>query len=240
MKKANWTDIILISVLFVLFSYSALFAEPVPLEQAHKAAFTFLSMRNVPLQEGPRALSVPGQDTRLSSVEARGPAITAKGQTAGRGLTLAGFREIRSDDGAVLAYIAELSPRGFVATSADTDIRPIVAYSFKNSFPPDEDRKNPLYRLLKEDMKLRAKALAEYDQFKTMENNNLWNSYARQDTRQSARVPTEQGPGDTFQQWPQENTTSTGGWLETAWHQELWAVWRRRWHRWSIIISNVM
>jgi len=68
-------------------------------------------------------------------------------------------------------------------------------------------------------MKLRAKALAEYDQFKTMENNDLWNFYAHEDTRQSARVPTEQGPGDTFQQWPQENTTSTGGWLETAWDQ---------------------
>jgi hypothetical protein len=65
--------------------------------------------------------------------------------------------------------------------------------------------------MLKADMKLRAKALAEYEQFNTAENRKLWNLYAGENAPDAA--------GETFIQWPQENTTSTGGWLETVWDQ---------------------
>ena len=178
-----------------LFLYSTSLAEPVSVEQARKAADTFLKLKHVPQRKELRLLSIKG--------EQKAPVIES---------TPASLKEIRGDDGAVLAYITELEPRGFIATSADTDITPIVAYSFKNSFPGDEDKNNPLYRLLKEDMKLRTKALTEYDRSKKTENNNLWNLYANEDTADSV--------SRTFQQWPEEGTTSTGGWLQTAWHQE--------------------
>jgi len=212
MKKANWTGQIVTSALFVLFSSCpVLMAEPVRLEQAQKAAFAFLGTRNVPLWRGPRALSVPVE---------RDLSITATDKTTYTGLTLAGFREIRSDDGTILAYVAELSPRGFVATSADTDITPIVAYSFRSSFPPEQDRKNPLCRLLKEDMKQRLSLVSRDPGHGTRaENNNLWNFYVHEDTGQSAGYREVVSVSDTFQQWPQKNTTPTGGWLETAWHQ---------------------
>jgi hypothetical protein len=186
---------IVTSIALCLLSCSAVMAEPVRIEQAQKVTDTFLRSRNAQARKGFEILSV-----------------IAEGRAAETGPALAGFREIRGDDGTVLAYIAELEPRGFIATSADTDITPIVAYSFRSSFPADEDKDNPLYRLLKEDMRLRAKALAEYDQSKTKENNNLWNVYANGNGGDSA--------SDTFQQWPEENTTSTGGWLETTWDQE--------------------
>jgi len=177
-----------------LFFCSLSLAEPVNVEQVRKASDTFLTLQRVRQRKGLRLFSIQGE------------------QEAPVGeLTAAGLREIRGDDGAVLAYVAELEPRGFIVTSADTDITPVIAYSFKSSFPGDEDRKNPLCRLLKEDMKLRAKALAEYDEFKKMENNNLWNIYANGDAGHSLRA--------TLQQWPEENTTSTGGWLETTWDQ---------------------
>lgn len=135
---------IVTSITLCLFSYSVLMAEPVRFEHAQKAAETFLKMQNVHYESGPRLLSITDAE----------PTITD-------------FRELLSDDGTVLSYIAELGPCGFIATSADTNLTPIVAYSFKSSFPADEDKKNPLYRLLKEDMKLRVKALAEYERFKT-------------------------------------------------------------------------
>jgi len=170
-------------------------AEPVNVEQVRKTSDTFLNLQHIRQRKQIRLFSVKGEQE---------PPV--------REFTAAGLREICGDDGIVLAYIIELEPRGFISTSADTDITPIIAYSFRSSFPPDGSRNNPLYRLLKEDMKLRAKALAEYGQLKTMENDNLWNLYVNEDIRKLA--------SQTFQQWPQENTTSTGGWLETAWDQD--------------------
>jgi len=182
------------SIVSSLLSYSALMAEPVRLEQAQKVTERFLKTRVV---RPPKLFSV-----------------TAQEMTAAAGLTLSGFRQICDDDGTVLAYIGELAPNGFIATSSDTDIAPVIAYSFRNSFPADGDEENPLYRLLKEDMKLRAAASAEYGPFKTMENNDLWNFYADEETEDA-----NDSVSQTFQQWPQENTTSTGGWLETTWEQ---------------------
>ena len=172
--------------LLVLFC-SSVIAGPVDSQQARKAVETFLKARNDRVSQGFAPLSVRSQ---------AGPA---------------GLREIRGDDRTVLAYITELQPRGFIATSADTDITPIIAYSFRTTFPADNDIKNPLYRMLKEDMRLRARALAEYEQNNTAENQKLWNLYAGNDAPDPA--------GDTFVQWPKENTTSTGGWLETTWDQ---------------------
>ncbi|MGB2865437.1 MAG: C10 family peptidase [Sedimentisphaerales bacterium] len=177
------------SIVLLPFLYSSVMAGPVGSQQAQKAAETFLKARNDRTSKGFEPLSVRDQ------VEPEP----------------AGLREIRGDDGTVLAYITELEPRGFIATSADTEITPIVAYSFRTTFPSDNDIKNPLYRMLKADMKLRARALAEYEQFNTAENRKLWNLYAGNDAPDPA--------GETFAQWPEDNTTSTGGWLETVWDQ---------------------
>lgn len=178
------------SIVLFLFSCSASLAEPVSVEQALKVADTFLRARQ----------ARQSKDISLLSIKA----------PVGE-LTPAGLKEILADDGTVLAYITEIEPRGFVATSAQTDITPIVAYSFSSPFPSEDDEKNPLYRLLKEDMRLRALALAESKLSGATENSSLWSMYANEGTGPYA--------SDTFRQWPQENTTSTGGWLETAWNQ---------------------
>jgi hypothetical protein len=181
-------SLVVTSIVFCLFLHSAARAESVGSQQARTVAETFLKARNDRILKGFKPLSI------TSEVEPEP----------------AGLREIRGDDGTVLAYITELQPRGFIATSADTQITPIVAYSFRTSFPADNDIKNPLYRMLKADMRLRAEALAEYEQLNTAENRKLWNLYAG-----NAQDPAN----ETFVQWPEENTTSTGGWLETIWDQ---------------------
>lgn len=178
-----------------LFLSSALFAEPVDLSQARKAADTFLKMR---------AAHPNGSRNTVS--------VASAADTIGAGSTAAGLRELRDDDGTVLAYVTDLKPRGFVAMSADTDIAPVIAYSFRNSFPADQDQRNPLYRMLCEDMRLRALALAEHPELRDIDAGALWTSYIGA----QAGEPN----GATIQQWPPEGTTSTGGWLQTAWDQD--------------------
>ncbi len=128
------------------------------------------------------------------------------------GTAPAGFREVRDDDGAIVAYVADLEPRGFVAIAANSDVAPVVAYSFRSAFPAGGDAKHPLGRMLREDLRLRAQALAEDPQLKRPEVDRLWDLYMAGEA--------DDPDGVTFQQWPPEGTTSTGGWLETTWEQD--------------------
>ncbi len=188
-------SLVIISVTSILFFSSFLFAEPVDLYQAVRVTDTFLKTKTASPEKGHQ----PGM-------------IAAQGVSVGVGPSPVGFREVRSDDGTLLAYVADLEPRGFVALSADTDIAPVIAYSFRSSFPSGADRRHPLYRMLREDMRLRMQALAEHPELRTAESGRLWDFCAGQQGRVSA--------AQAFQQWPPEGTTSTGGWLETAWEQE--------------------
>ena len=178
-----------IAVVASLFPLSDLLAGPVHLTQVQKVTQGFLEAKTAQAAQGPGA-----------------GVITA--QSAGR--LPAGFRELRDDDGTLLAYIADLEPRGFLALAADTDMEPVIAYSFRSSFPSGADRKNPLYRMLREDLRLRAKALVEHPELKTRQAGAVWALYADGKASLSAAA---------FQQWPPEGSTSTGGWLETAWDQ---------------------
>lgn len=183
---------IVISIVLGLFLYSSVMAGPVSSQQAQKVAETFLKTQ----VSAARTARDPKGFELLSLKSQVGPVD---------------LLEIYDDDGAVLAYVTKLQPSGFIAISADTDISPIVAYSFQTSFPADNDTKNPLYRMLKADMELRTRALVENEQSNAAENRKQWNLYANEDGPDNA--------GQTFQQWPEENTTFTGGWLETMWHQ---------------------
>src|SRR5512146_475207 len=138
-------------VMASLFPLSDLVAGPVDLTQVQKVTQGFLETKTA---QAARALG----------------AITA--QSAAR--TPAGFREVRDDDGTLLAYIADLAPRGFVALAADNDLEPVIAYSFRSSFPGGADKRNPLYRMLREDMRLRVKALAEHPELRTRRAGELW------------------------------------------------------------------
>ncbi len=188
-RAALGTLLVVIIALVCLLSSPAALAESVSPATAQRAADTFLADRST----GP----------------SQGPSGTIRAQAAG--LTPAGFREIRDEDGTVLAYVADLEPRGFVALSADTDIAPVIAYSFSASFPAIQDASNPLSRMLRTDMQLRTKALAEHPELKTVETARLWDLLAAGGTADAS--------DGSFQQWPHANTTSSGGWLATAWVQ---------------------
>ena len=184
--------VVVVSLLLV----AEVWAEPVDLSQVQKATDGFLKVKTTQAGRGPGAIAAQGV-----------------------GATPAGFREIRGDDGTLLAYVADLEPRGFVALAADTDLGPIVAYSFRSSFPRGADKRNPLYRMLREDMRLRLKALAEHPELRTAQAGRQWDLYANGSPGVSADGHTGTLQASAFQQWPPEGTTSTGGWLETTWQQ---------------------
>lgn len=115
-----------------------------------------------------------------------------------------------NDESDTLAYIANLLPYGFIAVSVDTDIRPIITYSFKCNFPYDDDENNILYHMLMSDMELRLQAIFDTTLTFVESNNILWDVYLSEDSSYLDR---------DFQQWPPEGSTSTGGWVETAWVQ---------------------
>jgi len=180
----------IILVLASLFFASAVFAESVDLSQVQKATEGFLKGR----------AALPGQGAN-GTIRALAAASTP-----------GGFREVRDDDGKILAYVADLEPRGFIAFSADTDIAPVIAYSFRGSFPAGTDKSNLLGSLLRADLKLRAKSLAENPGLKSAQTARSWDVLAAGETGDVAIA--------SFQQWPPEGTTSTGGWVDVTWGQD--------------------
>ncbi|MDI6448559.1 C10 family peptidase [Anaerobaca lacustris] len=187
-------------ILFVcacLLRGSVLWAEPVLPEQARKATSAFLRIREARPSKASPWMASPERGIPMSIEPA-----------ASDGAPYA----IRDADGTVLAYVIELEPEGFVVTSADTDITPIVAYSFRSAFADWADVRHPLYGLLTEDMRRRVAARGQSDPSRAVLSNAQWAAYSGQGAPMAR--------GQTFQQWPVEGSTSTGGWLETTWHQD--------------------
>lgn len=104
-------------------------------------------------------------------------------------------------DGQVMFHVAELEPQGFVVMSNDKRIDPVIAYSENSIFSYNTDSTNVLYGLLINDLSLRSDVSNEEDKWKG-------------ELTQLKSANTEE-----FRQWPEEGTTSTGGWVETTWHQ---------------------
>ena len=99
----------------------------------------------------------------------------------------------------IVAWLVESDQNGFVIISADSSLRPILAYGDDLSGLSAEQYQI-WSSLLVADYEGRLKAVA--NGFSPSEK-QLW---MRQEDR-------------TFQQWPPEGSTSTGGWLKTNWTQ---------------------
>ncbi|MBN2355175.1 C10 family peptidase, partial [candidate division KSB1 bacterium] len=107
-----------------------------------------------------------------------------------------------------LGYIVKISPKGFIVTSSDTDIEPIIAYSFSNYLVAKPDSNNILLDIIINDIQLRRKTLPYYSDVKLKDNNIKWAEYLEKDYYSLK---------NNFQQWPEEGTTQTGGWIDVVW-----------------------
>jgi len=101
----------------------------------------------------------------------------------------------------IIAFEIDLVPKGYIIVSANTDLPPIVAYSFESNFGELNNR-NPLYSIIKSDLLKRNIFVSN-----NIKNNNYWEELLNENLK------TKQD--STFQQWPSVGN----GWLTTNWTQ---------------------
>lgn len=159
------------SILFTAFlcsSSSLLFAKPVSVEQARKVADTFLKAHHIRQARTPKTLS---KTTQKAPQERFKPACV---------------KNIRGEDGKILAYVAELKPEGYIITAADSNIRPILGYSFKGQFPFEDSEQNALLHLVQWDVEARLKVLRSSSpkaRSVVQTNSERWHKYLAADER---------------------------------------------------------
>jgi len=104
----------------------------------------------------------------------------------------------------VLFYAFNLKPVGYIIVPADDNMNPVIAYSFISNI----DEKGVFINFLKNDIQKRYDAITELpDEVINKRKNQRYNLIHHNFNKEK------------FEQWPPEGSTSTGGWLETNWHQ---------------------
>ncbi|MCD4820325.1 MAG: C10 family peptidase [Candidatus Cloacimonetes bacterium] len=114
---------------------------------------------------------------------------------------------IKDEKGNILSYIYTLIPQGYIVVSADTNLPPVIAYSFTSNFY-EESSGNILENFVKNDVSLRLKNIPNLPKSMLTERNQAWEELMN-NTRSK----------DRFEQWPPTGTTPTGGWLWENWSQ---------------------
>lgn len=112
---------------------------------------------------------------------------------------------LRNSENAVQVYVYSLEPQGFIIVSGRYELPPVIAYSFTDNM----DKENRLINLVRKDIGNRIDNLPLSPESIVKQNLTSWNS-----------LLINPGKSPSFQQWPPAGTTSTGGWLETKWHQD--------------------
>jgi len=111
----------------------------------------------------------------------------------------------------ILFYVFDLQPQGYIVVSADSNLPPVIAYSFTDNFQSDVSKDNILLQMLKADIELRLENVEKLPENIIKSRNVVWSEFLNEETEVSVNID--------FEQWPPEGTTPTEGWIETKWHQ---------------------
>jgi hypothetical protein len=117
---------------------------------------------------------------------------------------------IEQNNGEILAYVAHVHPRGFLVLSSDTNLEPVVAYSFRFNWQTRQS--DNLWQILEGDLQSRKTAIGSGSTDVEQKNTLKWDELLNADVSRPQMA-------SSFQQWPAIGSTSTGGWIETVWHQ---------------------
>ncbi len=109
---------------------------------------------------------------------------------------------LKTDEDETVGYVFELSPTGFVITSADQWLPPVIAYSYTTAIH-GPGGVNPMIELATADLTMR------------MDNLEFLPGSYRQNCVELWASPQVSLP----EQWPPEGTTPTEGWLRENWTQ---------------------
>jgi hypothetical protein len=109
-----------------------------------------------------------------------------------------------SESNVVCFYAAELSPIGYIIVTADDDLPPVIAYSFQDKLNSNGE----FFEILKKDISNRTANIDKMPIEKIRDNNLRWEELLNGKFSRGG-----------VEYWPEQGTTSTGGWLETNWTQ---------------------
>lgn len=107
-----------------------------------------------------------------------------------------------------LAYIFELLPCGYIITSADDNLPPVIAYSYTSNCRNAGEESSILLDIVKSDLELRLNTLDLIPLEHKAMNNIQWEE-----------IINGLLPGTLLEQWPPKGSTPTEGWLEENWTQ---------------------
>lgn len=107
-------------------------------------------------------------------------------------------------DGKTLFYIFNTLPTGFVVVAADEQIEPIIGWSTNSQF----DVSMPFTKILEDEISNRIEKYTILSDAQKAGIGSRWKSLTEENF-QPSRVQT----------WPEEGTTSTGGWIDSRWTQ---------------------
>ncbi len=175
--------ILRLTFIFILIATSA-FAKPVTLDTAKKTGITYLKAKEQFFENKPY--------------------LAPESFTMGEKFSIFLSHELKDSNGKLLAYIFDLSPAGYIVISPDTDIQPVIAYSFKGRFPIESAPENILLDMVTWDMTYRLEALPVTTQKLIQENNILWEKYLKADESLMQKI---------------SQTEEWGPWIKTTWHQ---------------------
>jgi len=114
--------------------------------------------------------------------------------------------------GRLLAYVLDLDPKGYVIVSPDTDITPVIAYSFRSNFVLEDSALNIPLHMVTWDMRNRLDAIPLLSRRVRHVNNQRWAKFKAGDLGLIRELTTAQS-------WPSREKAQYGGWLDTQWHQ---------------------
>jgi len=117
---------------------------------------------------------------------------------------------IQNEDEQIILHAFLLNPKGYLITTNETDLPPVIAYSFSNNFD-HKIEENVLIKILKTDIKNRLEIIPDLPGYLIEKRNSEWEHYLNENIVRLNDRP--------FEQWPPEGTTPTSGWLEENWHQ---------------------
>jgi hypothetical protein len=109
--------------------------------------------------------------------------------------------------GNLLAFAFDLEPTGYLIVSAETELPPVIAYSFESGFG-ELNTENPLYSLIINDLNKKITKIDALGQGWATKNESAWNVILAGDPGKAGEP--------LFEQWP----ASGDGWLKTNWTQD--------------------
>jgi hypothetical protein len=153
-------------------------------------------------------LTLPGYNAQSQTVTLQDAASVATNFLIyhSSGFTILQIEPV-NDNSRQLAWVAQLSPDGFILISNSYQLRPVLAYSFESPWNIGGNEEGIFHTLMFYDLKSRL----DFPDLKTViqaKNQQEWDEFILGTASK-----------DRFEQWPPAGTTPTGGWLFTNWTQ---------------------